>query len=365
MTAGGGFKNAPGDHAWFDVTNDGPQQNFMFAQLTTGQTGAFSGKMMVRTDGGFAALPFSFTLPGTTSDLGLLASEQTFQMDYSIPAPPPVVPVALTPPPFQGPQPPVVPDPPVQTPPPVAVDPTIPPVADPHANPRQAPDQPQPSPNQPPTTPDPPQAMPEPWENNPDLARSGSTTPDQPQATPEPTLVTNPPPIFVVDPIDMHPIDGSFVTDPIFLQGAPIEWGNLRIVDFNPTTFVAYDGPNGPVNDAVLFNSLPGITNQFSSSSPALAALLRSFAASQGATEFSTHAAVPEPAALTLLLAVKCRLLAPREENALASASPHPAPTSPPPTDYSLRTTGHSLARLAHFSPRKADKNLLYCPSVN
>ena len=114
---GGGFSPSPGDHTWFDVSNDGAQQNFLFARLTTaGTTSSFSGDLYVRGYDAPVVLPFDFTLPGTEAELALLDEEPTFALEYSLdptaapvpppalpePAPvpaPPEVPLVVTPPP--------------------------------------------------------------------------------------------------------------------------------------------------------------------------------------------------------------------------------------------------------------------------
>ena len=67
-TAGGGLNDAAGQVSWFDTSNDGAQDGFMFAQLTTlaGQSGMFEGQFdIASTDnpGGVYSMPFSFTLP--------------------------------------------------------------------------------------------------------------------------------------------------------------------------------------------------------------------------------------------------------------------------------------------------------------
>lgn len=64
-TAGGslGDDNA----SWFDTTNDGPQQNFLFARLTTPGDGPYTFRGVVSAAGaaGPETFPFEFTFPGT------------------------------------------------------------------------------------------------------------------------------------------------------------------------------------------------------------------------------------------------------------------------------------------------------------
>lgn len=61
-TAGGGLSDAGA--SFFDSTNDGPQNNFLFARLTTapGDSGLFSGVISVAGATGPEVFPFSFQL---------------------------------------------------------------------------------------------------------------------------------------------------------------------------------------------------------------------------------------------------------------------------------------------------------------
>jgi hypothetical protein len=112
---GGGFDGSPGDHAWFDASDDGPQQDALWARLTTiGQTGEFSGRVSVRGYDAVVSLPFCFALPGTESDLALLAGEPTFTLEYSLDPPP--APVAPAPQPPVAALPPALPEPPLSPP---------------------------------------------------------------------------------------------------------------------------------------------------------------------------------------------------------------------------------------------------------
>jgi hypothetical protein len=112
---GGGFDGSPGDHAWFDASDDGPQQDALWARLTTmGQTGEFSGRVSVRGYDAVVSLPFCFSLPGTESDLALLAGEPTFTLEYSLDPPP--APVAPAPQPPVAALPPAPPEPPLLPP---------------------------------------------------------------------------------------------------------------------------------------------------------------------------------------------------------------------------------------------------------
>jgi hypothetical protein len=141
VTAGGGFENA--ESAWFDTTNDGAAEDFLFARLTVQETGTFSGNISVRHDTNFVRLPFEFLLPGNEADMQLLAAEQTYAMDFP-PTPPPVV----------------VPPAPPELPPPALPEPP----ADPNAGPKYPTDPPEiyviDPPTDPPATPEEPEAPP-------------------------------------------------------------------------------------------------------------------------------------------------------------------------------------------------------------
>jgi hypothetical protein len=109
-SVGGGFDGSPGDHAWFDASDDGPQQDALWARLTTmGQTGEFSGRVSVRGYDAVVSLPFCFSLPGTESDLALLAGEPTFTLEYSLDPPPAPAAPAPQPPLAALPEPPLSP----------------------------------------------------------------------------------------------------------------------------------------------------------------------------------------------------------------------------------------------------------------
>jgi hypothetical protein len=282
VVLGGGFGGGA-NALWGDLSDDGAQTNFLFSQLTLTQSGNFAGEIAVRNGDNFVSVPFSMALPGNAADLAALGATGRYSFTKQVVISAPVIPVVPTPPPFQGPQPPVVPDPPVQTPP-VNVDPTIPPVADPPANPPQAPDQPQTNPDQPPINQEPPQ-----------------TTPDQPQTTPDqPPLITNPPLIYVIDPVNILPgmvlpFDGSTLIDQIDLS----RW---HLVDYilspGDSTTVVLQGEAVATDNGIRTLLLDGATTRLSD-----AVLFNSYYSTQGATEFSSHAPVPEPAPLALLIA--------------------------------------------------------------
>jgi len=103
---GGGVAGA-GEKLWGDLSNDGGQENFLFARLTVDQTGTFGGNVSVRTDTDFVSLPFEFLLPGTESDMALLASEPAYSREYSL----------------QPPAPPTIPEPNVEPPSPSPIEP--------------------------------------------------------------------------------------------------------------------------------------------------------------------------------------------------------------------------------------------------
>jgi hypothetical protein len=132
IVLGGGFDGPRGLPTWGDLSNDGPQDSFLFARLTVGQTGTFSGSLTVKGYDNFVALPFQFTLPGTAADLGLLAGEPAYSLDYSLDPPPVALPPTPDPP---ATLPPVLPPvtPPAVEPPPVT--PTIPDPAAPSLDP--------------------------------------------------------------------------------------------------------------------------------------------------------------------------------------------------------------------------------------
>ncbi len=118
LVLGGGFSGGPGG-TWFDLSNDGPQFNFKFAQLTTTEAGRFAGEVFVLTNNSNNEMvPFSFDLPGAADALD---SVTTVTAEYPLdppPAtvPPPVVPTPTVEPPlpFEPPlvEPPALPEPP-------------------------------------------------------------------------------------------------------------------------------------------------------------------------------------------------------------------------------------------------------------
>jgi hypothetical protein len=76
----GGFATKLGDAdaSWYDRTNDGPQDEFLFARLTVGETGHFSGAVWVAGSEGPVELPFDFVLPATADGLALMSQERKF-----------------------------------------------------------------------------------------------------------------------------------------------------------------------------------------------------------------------------------------------------------------------------------------------
>ncbi len=81
---GGGFYGKRGDQiAWFDHDDTGALEDFLFARLTTGETGHFSGEIFVEGPEKSVGLPFDFLLPGTEADLAKLDEEQSYRLELS------------------------------------------------------------------------------------------------------------------------------------------------------------------------------------------------------------------------------------------------------------------------------------------
>jgi hypothetical protein len=145
VVLGGGFSGGK-DSLWGDLSNDGPQTDFLFSRLTTTETGAFTGAISLRTTAtsdGYIMVPFTMSLPGTADDL--LALGATTHQDFKqyAPLPPPPTPVVPTPP---APEPAPTPgEDPLQRP---GSDPNSPQI-DPPPDQRQPTD----NPNEPPTIP--------------------------------------------------------------------------------------------------------------------------------------------------------------------------------------------------------------------
>jgi hypothetical protein len=81
----GSFPAASGGEdaaSWYDQTNDGPQDEFLFARLTVDETGYFSGAIGVSGPNGPVELPFNFVLPGTTNDLALIDQDPEFSLAF-------------------------------------------------------------------------------------------------------------------------------------------------------------------------------------------------------------------------------------------------------------------------------------------
>jgi hypothetical protein len=68
---------------WYDESDDGPLEEFLFAQLTVSETGSFAGDIDVRGPNGRVTLPFKFALPGNESDMKLLDGEQTYRLELA------------------------------------------------------------------------------------------------------------------------------------------------------------------------------------------------------------------------------------------------------------------------------------------
>lgn len=68
---------------WYDLTDDGPLDEFLFARLTVDQTGTFAGEVNVRGPKGLVSLPFKFALPGNEKDFALIDGEQTYRLALS------------------------------------------------------------------------------------------------------------------------------------------------------------------------------------------------------------------------------------------------------------------------------------------
>jgi hypothetical protein len=68
---------------WYDETEDGALDEFLFARLTVSETSTFTGEINVRGPDGRVSLPFKFSLPGTADDLALLDGEPTYRLDLS------------------------------------------------------------------------------------------------------------------------------------------------------------------------------------------------------------------------------------------------------------------------------------------
>lgn len=63
---GGGFTGPGPEKAWGDLSNDGPQSDFLFGRLTTTTPGAFAGYFAVRGQETYIEMPFNFALPGAS-----------------------------------------------------------------------------------------------------------------------------------------------------------------------------------------------------------------------------------------------------------------------------------------------------------
>jgi hypothetical protein len=72
---------------WSDDFDSGPQDEFLFARLTVGETGHFSGTVSVAGPNWRVELPFNFVLPGTAEDLALIDGEPKFTLELDASAP--------------------------------------------------------------------------------------------------------------------------------------------------------------------------------------------------------------------------------------------------------------------------------------
>jgi hypothetical protein len=91
-----------GEKVWGDLSNDGPQKDFLFGRLTTSEVGTFAGQLFLRGEWTYVNVPFSFELPG---DKGAMTETFTvFEEEAKPPVydPPPVEPpqVYVPPPPM-------------------------------------------------------------------------------------------------------------------------------------------------------------------------------------------------------------------------------------------------------------------------
>lgn len=94
LVLGGGFGGGA-ESLWGDLTDDGAQQDFLFARLTTTDVGSFTGSLAVRTDFGFETLSYKFDLP-TLASLDSLGGAQAIHLEYT-PLPPTPLQPALPP----------------------------------------------------------------------------------------------------------------------------------------------------------------------------------------------------------------------------------------------------------------------------
>lgn len=69
IVLGGGFNGLATEKAWGDLSNDGPQSNFLFGRLTTTEPGSFAGSFALRGEETFVPMGFNFTLPGPSGPL--------------------------------------------------------------------------------------------------------------------------------------------------------------------------------------------------------------------------------------------------------------------------------------------------------
>jgi hypothetical protein len=93
VVLGGGISGGK-DSLWGDLSNDGPQTDFLFSRLTTTETGTFTGAISLRTTAtsdGYIMVPFTMSLPGTADDLLALGAtaHQDFKQYAPQPPPPP------------------------------------------------------------------------------------------------------------------------------------------------------------------------------------------------------------------------------------------------------------------------------------
>lgn len=254
LTLGGGFSGIHGQQLWGDLSNDGPQQDFLFARLTTvGETGKFSGTVAVRGYAEFVPLSFEFLLPGNDADLARLADEPVYSLEYSldppVPSEPPTLPpIVETPPTTPGPvnsDPPTLP--PVVETPPIGQKPPVDP-HEPHPGAPEPPDVGQlevlviviSDPSVPPVVETRPVGDPPDREFDPRVDPSETTLPTEPQV-----------PVILVgeageQPVLGYPIDCwngrpwiSYATD-------VIDFDPLVDIHFNPVVDIEHDWGGGP-----------------------------------------------------------------------------------------------------------------------
>lgn len=93
IVLGGGLNGIGPEIVWADLSNDGPQTNFLFGRLTTNQVGSFSGMFAIRGGATYLEVPFSFSLPGSSGPLSEQLSVSGTEPPLPEYVPPPTPPV--------------------------------------------------------------------------------------------------------------------------------------------------------------------------------------------------------------------------------------------------------------------------------